>query len=250
MNLKKTAAYYDSHWQNFAGVSYPDAKIDKARKFFNPVIDKISDRMEILDVGCGDGVHWFYLRNVLEKDFSYNGIDVSEKTVSYLSKKTASSGDHFRLMDACELRFPDNQFDFVFSYGVLGYTDQPFTAFSEMVRVCKKGGWIGVFSPDIRGVSKILLQLIRGFSRLLNQKGKTIFANLLVPFFGLAPSESQISLKNASWEQVREVILTDIAPPKLEILSYEKIKDWTQKLNIEIIFDDIEQRTILWGRKY
>lgn len=43
-------------------------------------------------------------------------------------------------MDVCEMRFPDNSFDFVFSSGVFEHVKFPERAVSEIMRVLKSGG--------------------------------------------------------------------------------------------------------------
>jgi len=249
MTKQKTGAYYDHHWKDFADSGFPEVKTVKVRGFFQPIIGRINKKTTILDVGCGDGVHWNYIANIEKLPLIYTGIDVSEQAIGHLNRISDNKNASFHVMDACQLDFPDNHFDIVFAYGVIGYTDDPQAALLEMCRVCKPGGSIGVFSPDIKGISKKILFILRSIAKPLGKRGKRILANLLVPFFGLAPSETQITLKNASWRQVCEVILTDIAPPKLQIISHEELAHWLEQLRLEILYDDQEVRTILWGIK-
>jgi len=249
MAKKKTTDYYDLHWENYSDFTYPKVKLEKVREFFHPIIGSINDKYKILDIGCGDGVHWNYLRRIEKLSINYSGVDVSGHVIKFLQQKADKNKETFYVMDACSLDFPDDYFDVVFAYGVIGYTEDPKAALREMYRVCKPGGWVGVFSPDINGISKVILSSVRSFAQLLGERGKRILADLMVPFFGLAPSETQISLKNASWRQVREVILTDIAPPKLEIIGHQKMISWFDQLRIDIKFDNKKVRTILWGLK-
>jgi ubiquinone/menaquinone biosynthesis C-methylase UbiE len=249
MTSKETNAYYDSHWKDFSDLDYPSAKIEKARDFFHPVLEKVKGTKTVLDVGCGDGVLWNYLKRIEKISGNYFGVDISFQAVNFLNKVSDKKEETFFVMDASNLDFPDNHFDVVFAYGVVGYMDDPKGALQEIYRVCKPGGLIGIFSPDIKGFSKTILFTVRSFAKILGNRGKRILANFLVPFFGLAPSETQISLKNAGWRQVCEVILTDIAPPKLEVIEYQKMITWFDKLNIKIIFDSAKNKTILWGNK-
>ena len=41
MIKKSTSDYYDSHWAEYADLNYPDAKIEKVKKFFAPVQEQI-----------------------------------------------------------------------------------------------------------------------------------------------------------------------------------------------------------------
>ena len=63
------------------------------------------------------------------------------------------------------------------------------------------------------------------------------------------PSETGISLKNASWKQIREVILTDIAPPQLTLLSHSTISSWFTNEGFEIFSDVSEIPTSIWGKR-
>ena len=246
---KQTSNYYNSHWRDFAAGHYPESKLLQASNFFDPIINNIRDNQSILDIGCGDGVHWFFLKKSRNLRIKYSGIDISQSSVDFLGKLTSDQNDSFKQMDASDLVFDRDLFDIVFAYGVIGYAEDPYKVFAEMVRVCKPGGQIGIFSPEISGISKTILFMIRGIARLLNGRGQKVLAGILVPFFGLAPSETGINLKNATWQQVREVILTDIAPPHLEILSHQTLLDWFKEQNLIITSDDIKVKSMIWGTK-
>ncbi len=246
---KQTSKYYNSHWRDFATEEYPKSKLLQASTFFSPIIKNICDNQSILDVGCGDGVHWFFLKKNLRLPVKYTGIDISQSSIDFLEKLTSDNIDSFKQMDAAELQFDRDLFDIVFSYGVMGYAENPYKVFMEMVRVCKPGGKIGIFSPEIRGISKTILFGIRSIAQLMQGKGQKFLADILVPFFGLAPSETGINLRNATWQQVREVILTDIAPPHLEILTHQTLLDWFNEQNFKILSDDTNIKSMIWGIK-
>ena len=249
MTKTTTSEYYDFHWASFANFNYPVVKVEKVQKFFKPVQDKLLNGKNILDVGSGDGTHWNYLKNILELPINYYGIDISEKSIQFLNNYSPNLNSNFQTMDACQLDFPDGSFDIVFAYGVIGYTDDPRKAVQEMFRVCKPDGIVGVFSPEIIGFSRFGLQLLRSLAGKLGNKGKSLLADLLVPFFGFIPSETRISLKNASWKQIREVILTDIAPPQLTLLSHDSITSLFSNNGFEIYSDDMEIPSSVWGKR-
>lgn len=249
MTHKTTSGYYDSHWAAFADINYPDVKIEKVKNFFKPVSEKLIKAQNLLDVGFGDGTHWYYLKNILKLPVYYHGIDISQKSVEFLSKHSLDNDSTFQKMDACQMDFSSNSFDIVFAYGVIGYTDNPQRALQEMFRVCKPGGIVGIFSPELTGIYRYGLQFLRTIASRLDSKGKYLLADLLVPFFGLVPSETKISLINASWKQVREVILTDIAPPYLTIFPHQNLLDWFEEKDIVIISDDSHYRSMVWGKK-
>jgi len=249
LNRKKSDNYYDVHWENFKDVDIPDVKLKKAQLFFDPIAKMLQPGMKVLDIGCGNGVHWRYLQQVFGGDGQYCGIDSSTEAIAHLNAPEKSPTSRFSVQDACDLQFSDSEFDVVFAYGVLGYTDEPALAFREMVRVCSKGGLIGVFSPEITGVNKLVLDITRSIAAVSCDRGKRTLADVLVPFYGLASSGTRISLLNSSWSQVREVILTNIAPEKLEIIKHQLFIEWVDELGLEIVFNDQRSPTFIWLRK-
>ena len=184
MNIKESEQYYNFHWENFKEISIPDVKIKKAELFFAPIGRLMPSNLKILDVGCGNGVHWTYLNNALTAAFQYFGIDASAEAIAHLNSTIDAPNAVFEVQNACDIQFPDGEFDLVFAYGVLGYTPDPQKAFREMVRVCKKGGLIGVFSPEITGVNKMVLDITRSITAVSSNRGKRILADVLVPFYG------------------------------------------------------------------
>jgi ubiquinone/menaquinone biosynthesis C-methylase UbiE len=249
MKNNKSSLYYDYHWNDYQTLDIPGVKTANADAFLNQISNNFSSNETVLDVGCGNGVHWNYLRNIKNYQVDYFGIDNSRSAIENLKALSKHENDTFDIQDACNIQYPDNFFDVVFAYGVLGYTRDPELAFNEMFRVCKKRGVIGVFSPDIQGLSRFVLDSIRFMARLVGMHGKKFLADLVVPVFGFASSDTNISLKNANWHQVREVILTNIGPKTLEIIKHKTIIRWFKDLNIEVLYNNQKAPTQIWGRK-
>ena len=241
--------YYDFHWKIFSSIDYSQSKLDKAEVFFSPIENHLRNNIRILDIGCGDGVHWYYLRQIKNINIDYTGIDISSNCIDILRKKSQFNNDNFLTMDATSLSFPNNIFDIVFAYGSIGYTSNAFMTLSEMKRVCKQGGLIGIFSAEITKLSKSILLLLRHLTKKMSNNGKNFIANLIVPFFGFLPSDSQVSLKNSNWQQVKEVILTDIAPPYLRLISNKEFLHWFEILKISILFENLSNKSFIWGIK-
>ncbi len=242
--------YYASHWQIFQKENVPQSKIIGAQRFLNPIQDQLQEKdISILDAGCGDGVHWRYLRSLPKQDFNYYGIDVASSAIEHLQKQTSNKRDSFKVMNLNKLEFPDATFDIVFAFGVLDYCDDPFTSFKELYRVCKPGGIIGIFSPEIIGMKKFLFNSLRAFCKKMSLENKRRMAKLMIPIYGLLPSNSQMSTKNAEALQIEEVIMTNIAPPHLVFLSHHEIESWFISQKTVIIHDDPNEKTSIWGRK-
>jgi len=93
----------------------------------------------VLEIGCGNGADGTLFA---QNGAVYTGVDLTEAAV-------ASARRHFELLDlsgkfqienAEHLTFPDQSFDFVYSYGVLHHSADPQRAFAEVGRVLKPGG--------------------------------------------------------------------------------------------------------------
>lgn len=99
---------------------------------------------KVLDVGCGTG-RW--TRKFLRKGAKTIGIDNSKEMIEIAREKTRNSD--FRVMDARNLDFPANYFDFVFSSLMLSHLKNWDKSLKEMIRVARAGGCIII--SDIHG---------------------------------------------------------------------------------------------------
>lgn len=96
-----------------------------------------------LEAGCGLGAWVFYLNST-----GYNtiGIDFSKKAVSIAKKYNSSVPVEFGDLES--LRFNDNTFDVIMSWGVIEHfingTDK---VLKETLRVCKNGGIVIIAVP-------------------------------------------------------------------------------------------------------
>jgi ubiquinone/menaquinone biosynthesis C-methylase UbiE len=109
-------------------------------------IDHAMRGARVLDVGCGTARHM-----LLMKHFGvgqYVGLDHSPASLAIAQQVAQEEGfDRFQPLqgDLFKLPFSDNSFDVVVSWGVLHHTPDPFRGLAEMVRVCRKGGFVAVF---------------------------------------------------------------------------------------------------------
>lgn len=99
---------------------------------------------EVLEIGCGTGRD---LIRFMHQGANVYGIDFSEKSVVLARERLRVFGfdtRHIIMGDAEALPFFGNQFDFVYSWGVLHHTPNIEKAISEMYRVLKPSGEICV----------------------------------------------------------------------------------------------------------
>ena len=102
----------------------------------------------VLDVGCGDGRISFLLSKKVGKVY---GIDNQPGPVEMGKLLNAAAPNvELSMGDACEIPFPEENFDLVVSMDVVEHVpeDMAEKMVSEMARVCKKGGHVVVATPN------------------------------------------------------------------------------------------------------
>jgi ubiquinone/menaquinone biosynthesis C-methylase UbiE len=106
--------------------------------------------MQVLDVGCGPGSITLGLAEVVVLG-EVVGIDVQPSQVQRARDQAVQRGVanvRFDVGDAYRLPFPTRSFDAVFAHTVLMHLREPVRALSEMRRVLRPGGIVGVRDPD------------------------------------------------------------------------------------------------------
>lgn len=99
----------------------------------------------VVDLGCGTGEYslWYAIHGARQ----VIGVDLSDSSLAR-AREHADRYDvrnvNFVKQDVLALEFPDQQFDYAYSVGVLHHTGDPVQGFSEMVRITKSGGVVMV----------------------------------------------------------------------------------------------------------
>lgn len=96
---------------------------------------------KVLEVGVGAGTdHLQFAR----AGALLSGVDLTDAAVEMVSKRLALEGlkSHLRRADAENLPFEADNFDYVYSWGVLHHTPDTEKSLAEVYRVCKPGGRI------------------------------------------------------------------------------------------------------------
>ena len=108
---------------------------------FDPLIDFQSlAQKDVLEIGVGNGSHAQLLAQHAK---SYTGIDIT----SYAVKSTSERIKRFGLdkaiiieMDAENMKFDDNSFDYIWTWGVIDHSANTVRILEEMARVLRPGG--------------------------------------------------------------------------------------------------------------
>jgi 2-polyprenyl-3-methyl-5-hydroxy-6-metoxy-1,4-benzoquinol methylase len=115
----------------------------------------------VLEIGCGLGAHAQLLS---EAGCNLTCIDLTEKGVTNTRRRLDLLGLHadVRQMDAERMDFPDNEFDFVWSWGVIHHSADTAQIVRNVFRVLKPGGEFRLMVYHRRSLSG-LYYLVRGF---------------------------------------------------------------------------------------
>lgn len=160
--------------RRFQGVHISNDKMDEMYRSFEEALkDKehlitreISlhdlDNKKILEIGCGSGAH-----SALMKRYNADiiAMDISEKRVEAAAAKIASVKQGAGIAmhgDATILPFQDEQFDIVYSNGVLHHSADTAASIKEIYRVLRPGGTAAVMLYARRSVSTYLYRYPKG----------------------------------------------------------------------------------------
>lgn len=143
-NLKIAVA---AHWEaETCGVRYGD-EIEKLRYELEPYIPKFADfgsakEKRLLEIGVGAGVDFL---NWIRAGAHATGVDLTNAAIKITKNRLNENKipEHTYSLasaDAENLPFGNNEFEIVYSWGVLHHTPDTFRAFSEVFRILKPGG--------------------------------------------------------------------------------------------------------------
>lgn len=220
-----TGDHYGNLFKSFSKLSYWDepVKLLKQRLERNGIAVSEIEGKKVLDAGCGGGRYAVAWR--LLGASPVVGLDISPINIKDANRRTteAEIGDiSFKNGDVLDLPFEDNEFDIVFSNGVLHHTTDWEKGVAELVRVLKPGGlgWLylitnpgGVFW-DVIEILRLLMKdeqksTARAALRAINIPANRIFYMLdhvMVPInLRLAPSEVRDCLIKSGATEIRRL---------------------------------------------
>lgn len=143
---KKTGNVYGPLWNNFSKNQNLEAiNLLKKRIPYNFFKNK-----KVLDAGCGGGrysnaIKFLGAKSVIGVDYGDLGLKVAKR--NYSKNKNIK----FQKEDILNMSFKDNTFDVVYSNGVIHHSTDLKKGIREVVRVCKKGGYIWLYLYSIGG---------------------------------------------------------------------------------------------------
>jgi ubiquinone/menaquinone biosynthesis C-methylase UbiE len=243
---------FEDHWHRNATTALAFDKLKRAREFLAPLRARFpgTQPCTILDAGCGEGAHIAALsQEWLHPDSLAIGLDIAASALRE-ARRFAGPGWQFVHGDISALPFVDASFDAVFTFGVLALAPDPKAALQDIVRVLKPGGLLGLWAfPGDRGIVRVALRALRSLSRSLGPIGATLLANAIVPFYGLLPTRSGVSLGRATWRQTRETLMSNLTPPHLHFLDDQLLQTWLAGAGVTTSASDDGPPVTIWGQK-
>lgn len=101
------------------------------------ILDRISKKGTLLDVGCGAG---FLTNRMAKEGFQVTGVDLSQESLNVAERYDTTKTAKYIKADACHLPFADDSFDVVTTLDFLEHVPNPADVVKECARVLKPGG--------------------------------------------------------------------------------------------------------------
>ena len=162
-------------------------------KIFSPFFEKrihtviknlqISPGAKVLEVGIGTGMSMAAYPSHCE----VTGVDLAADMLEKAQEKADENGwRHFHLMemDALNLKFPDNAFDYVLSFHVISVVPEPVRMMHEIHRVCKPGGSIVIIN-HFRSTKPVIGPLVGALTPITRYLGWDASLRLSEAFAGV-----------------------------------------------------------------
>lgn len=142
--IERINNYWSKRADEFGDARYADMQNEKRGQWLSLISANLPAKKTIraLDLGTGAGYFSFLLK---ELGCEVTAIDYSEDMLKNARRNCERLGIRditYRQMDAQNLDFPDNSFDFIFTRNVTWTLPDPAKAYGEMVRVLAPGGRI------------------------------------------------------------------------------------------------------------
>jgi len=125
---------YFNALKKFAHPNYPDEIPFSKLIDYSPL-----DGKKILEIGCGSGANAAVFASL---GMDITAIDITERAVELTKNRFLVFGLNGKILkvDAEDMPFPDNYFDYIWSWGVIHHTANMDRAIHEIFRVLKSGG--------------------------------------------------------------------------------------------------------------
>ncbi|MCL6525114.1 MAG: methyltransferase domain-containing protein [Thermoflavifilum sp.] len=130
------------HWSGASSSDYAKLKIQILARY------EINETKEVLDLGCGDGLSAFYMKQFFPS-WKLTGVDLSAESIAVAKERGIADAQFFHA-DGLDLPFQPQRFDLIFMAGVLHHVlpQQRAQFLSEACRVLRSSGTIYIFEHN------------------------------------------------------------------------------------------------------
>ncbi|MGH9769787.1 MAG: methyltransferase domain-containing protein [Blastocatellia bacterium] len=159
-----TAKSFGFEWSRF-----PEMRAEWENNFWDYMLPHTPESFRgkrVLDAGCGSGRHAFY---AAKNGAEVWAIDIGSAVEVAKRNNQRNDNVHVAQADLHHLPFEPGSFDLVYSIGVLHHLPDPESAFRNLLRYLKPGGWIHIYlywRPENQPVKSAILALIRAIRRV------------------------------------------------------------------------------------
>lgn len=132
----------------------------RSHRHLLPWINAMAPGKSVLEIGCGVGLDTFAMAT---HGLQVTAVDLTEVGVAtarqrFLRHRLPAD---FLAADACHLPFPQDSFDYVYSFGVLHHVADTEKSIEEVRRVLKPGGEARVMLYHRRSVNELAHRILR-----------------------------------------------------------------------------------------
>jgi len=132
----------------------------RSHRHLRPWIESMIPGRSVLEIGSGVGLDTFVMAN--------HGLAVTAVDLTQVAAQTVSGRfrlhdmrGQFAVADACHLPFPDNTYDYVYSFGVLHHAADTARTVDEVHRVLKPGGEARIMLYHRRSLNEFVHRITR-----------------------------------------------------------------------------------------
>ncbi len=143
--------YWQDRSSGYSTVNKDELAGEQAKRWLCCILEHTAiepdKNYKVLDIGTGPG---FFSIILAKAGFTVTAIDVTENMLEEARQNAGTLADKidFKIMDAENLIFADNSFDIIVTRNLTWNLTNPNRAYSEWVRVLKKGGTLLNFDAN------------------------------------------------------------------------------------------------------